>query len=62
MFSYVVLQSGFFKRPANFHTLQKHHAVKISKTEQYQVNEGFLIIDTKKKHWVTSWTDNKQYY
>ncbi|XP_057202203.1 integrin alpha-3 isoform X2 [Triplophysa rosa] len=55
-------KSGFFKRAANFHTLQKHHAVKISKTEQYQLNEGFLIIDSKKKHWITSWTDNKQYY
>lgn len=62
MSSYVLLQCGFFKRAAYFHTLQKHHAVKISKKEQYQVNEGFLIIDTKKKHWITSWTDNKQCY
>ncbi len=61
--SYVFSQSGFFKRAA-FRTMPKYQGVKICKKEQYQVNQGFLIVDTtkNKKHWITSWTEKTQYY
>jgi len=63
-FSYVFLQSGFFKRAAYFRTMPKYQGVKICKKEQYQVNQGFLVVDSmnKKKHWITNWTEKKQYY
>ncbi len=57
--SYVFSQMGFFKRAAYFRTMPKYQGVKICKKEQYQVNQGFLIVDTtkNKKHWITSWTE-----
>ncbi|XP_058624689.1 integrin alpha-3 isoform X1 [Onychostoma macrolepis] len=57
-------KSGFFKRAAYFQTMPKYQGVKICKKERYQVNQGFLIVDTtkNKKHWITSWTEKTQYY
>lgn len=56
--------SGFFKRAAYFRTMPKYQGVKICKKEQYQVNQGFLIVDStnNKKHWITNWTEKKKYY
>lgn len=44
--------------------MPKYQGVKICKKEQYQVNQGFLIVEQQnhKKHWITNWTEKKQYY
>lgn len=55
-------QLGFFRRAVYYRIMPKHQGVKIRRAERYQFNLGFQPEDSRKKYWITNWTEMQQYY
>lgn len=55
-------QLGFFRRAVYYRIMPKHQGVKIRRAERYHFNLDFQPEDSRKKYWITNWTEMQQYY